>query len=81
MGNQTGAIQKKDNKQCVHHWIIDSNNVGRCIKCGAVKDFGKPLEKLSRELSEKQTERGQLPYKRGKPSKLLSEEDEELNNI
>jgi len=33
------------NKQCVHHWIIDRDNVGRCIKCGAVGDFGKLLEK------------------------------------
>jgi hypothetical protein len=43
MGNQTGAIEKKANKQCVHHWIIDRDNVGRCVKCGEVKDFGKLL--------------------------------------
>ena len=65
-----GQKMGKDNKQCIHHWIIDGNNVGRCIKCGAVKDFGKSLEKLSRKLSEKQTEIGQRPYKRGRPSKL-----------
>ena len=46
-----------------------------------MKDFGKSLEKLSRKLSEKQTEIGQRPYKRGRPSKLLPEKDEELNNI
>jgi hypothetical protein len=40
MGNQTGAIEQKANRQCVHHWIIDKDNVGRCVKCGAAKDFG-----------------------------------------
>jgi len=45
MGNQTGAIKKEANKQCVHHWVIDRNNVGRCVKCGVVRDFGKLLEK------------------------------------
>ncbi len=28
-------------KRCVHHWIIDSENIGRCRKCPAVRDFGK----------------------------------------
>ena len=29
---------------CIHHWIIDSNEVGRCKNCGTVRDFlqGKP---------------------------------------
>lgn len=26
-----------------HHWLIDSQNVGRCKKCGAVEDFGAKL--------------------------------------
>jgi hypothetical protein len=29
--------------KCVHHWLIDSSNVGRCRKCGRVKDFGRLL--------------------------------------
>ena len=27
-------------KQCIHYWIVDSMNLGRCRYCGAVKDFG-----------------------------------------
>ena len=40
---------------CTHHWIIDSNNVGRCIKpgCGAVRDFEKLRRKEERETSKK----------------------------
>ncbi|MCX8126762.1 MAG: hypothetical protein N3E40_06480 [Dehalococcoidia bacterium] len=30
--------------KCVHYWLINSSNVGRCCKCGEVKDFGKLLE-------------------------------------
>jgi hypothetical protein len=45
MSNQARTIERKANKQCVHYWIIDRDNVGRCIKCGAVKDFGKLLGK------------------------------------
>jgi len=37
--------------QCVHHWIIDRDNVGRCIKCGAAKDFGKLLGMAKKELN------------------------------
>jgi len=34
-----------------HHWIIDSQNVGRCKKpgCGAVRDFGKEMTKHLRK--------------------------------
>jgi hypothetical protein len=24
---------------CVHHWLIDSKDVGQCLKCGVVRDF------------------------------------------
>ena len=30
--------------KCQHWWIIDSNNVGRCKYCSAVRDFGKERE-------------------------------------
>lgn len=33
------------NEQCIHHWVIDELNVGRCKKCPAVKDFGALLNK------------------------------------
>jgi len=35
-----------NNRQCVHHWVIDKFNVGRCIKCPAVRDFGALREEL-----------------------------------
>jgi len=31
--------------KCVHHWDIDSGDVGRCVKCGAVVDFKARLYK------------------------------------
>jgi hypothetical protein len=31
-----------------HYWLINSENVGHCKKCGAVQDFGKELEKASK---------------------------------
>jgi hypothetical protein len=33
------------NSRCVHWWIIENNLVGRCKKCGAIRDF----EKLRQE--------------------------------
>ena len=26
-------------KQCIHYWIVDNKDVGRCRYCGAVEDF------------------------------------------
>ena len=44
-----------------HHWIIDSKDVGHCIKpgCEAVRDFGKGLRRLRKKESEVRVERGQ----------------------
>jgi len=30
-------------EKCIHHWIIDSNNIGTCRKCGEVRDFNRLL--------------------------------------
>ena len=35
-----GAKERRGNPDCVHHWIIDEFNVGRCKNCPAVRDFG-----------------------------------------
>ncbi len=35
-------------KRCVHHWLIDSENIGTCRKCGAVRDFGKLQVRMGR---------------------------------
>ena len=37
--------KKTTKKQCVHHWVIDDLNVGRCKKCPAVKDFDALMNK------------------------------------
>jgi Fe2+ or Zn2+ uptake regulation protein len=34
---------------CVHHWILDSCDKGVCKKCGKVKDFSQPIERLTRK--------------------------------
>ena len=31
--------ERRGNPDCVHHWVIDEHNVGRCKNCGAVRDF------------------------------------------
>ncbi len=38
------------NEQCVHHWVIDQFNVGRCIKCPAVRDFGALMKKQDADI-------------------------------
>ena len=38
--------------QCTHYWKIDEYNIGCCIKCGAVRDFGAQLKKRQRKLVE-----------------------------
>jgi len=35
-------------KQCIHYWIVDNKDVGRCLHCGAVKDFGTLLRREER---------------------------------
>jgi len=59
------------NEQCIHHWVIDNFNVGRCIKpgCGAVRDFGAPMKKRERELVEIRQPAQQHGGKRGRPRK------------
>ncbi|MBA7716143.1 hypothetical protein ES703_125208 [subsurface metagenome] len=34
-----------DNNNCTHHWIIDSDTVGRCRYCLEVRDFGRLLQR------------------------------------
>ncbi len=34
------------NSSCVHYWIIREISIGRCEKCGAIRDF----EQLGQEL-------------------------------
>ncbi len=56
--------------ECVHHWMIDSQGIGRCKKCPAVKDFVKLQRK---ELHQ---HNGGASARRGRPRK--SELKEEL---
>jgi hypothetical protein len=36
--------------KCIHHWTIDRDNVGTCIKCSEVRDFA---ELMNRESSKR----------------------------
>jgi hypothetical protein len=44
----TGPYEKKT---CVHHWMIDNKNIGRCKKCGEIRDF----KKVEAEMKPKYT--------------------------
>lgn len=59
-------LQKKTtNEQCIHHWVIDGFNVGRCIKCPAVRDFGALLKKQGTDIVQARVQSG----KRGRKGK------------
>jgi len=68
---------KKQTKQCVHWWIIDSNGVGVCRRCHAVKDFRETGRKLDEGKTEKASQGARKsksrrfnPYgRRGRPPK------------
>ncbi|GAI83885.1 unnamed protein product [marine sediment metagenome] len=45
---------EKHNKCPPHWWVIDSEGIGRCKYCPAVKDFRKLHEKELHKLTEKQ---------------------------
>ena len=36
-------------KQCIHYWIVDNKDVGRCRHCGAVEDFGALMRREERK--------------------------------
>ena len=36
--------------ECIHHWHIDSDDVGQCQNCNDVKDFGELLKKELQKL-------------------------------
>jgi len=39
MSEDNGSTKNDDCKGCIHHWLIDSHNLGVCKKCGASLDF------------------------------------------
>ena len=51
-----------------HHFIIDSSNIGRCIYCPAVKDFGEILRREGHLLGSK-SKKGGAKSKRGRKKK------------
>ena len=62
----------KNKHKCVHHWVINSVNVGHCIRpgCDAVKDFGKLQDRAAR-LPEWMREKASAGGKRGTNSAKL----------
>lgn len=57
------AKKIKDNQKdgCVHHWYINSANVGRCVRpgCDAVRDFGSMRRRAERRAKETSSIGGQ----------------------
>jgi len=50
--DRRGCFARNKKGQCPPHWwIINSNEVGHCRFCPAVKDFGALLRKESKRLS------------------------------
>jgi hypothetical protein len=54
----TGHFAPRPKNPCPPHWwIIDSQNIGRCRKCNAVKNFAVLLRKYLRDEKEKRREK------------------------
>ncbi|MBA7521256.1 hypothetical protein ES705_13361 [subsurface metagenome] len=70
-------METRKHKCPPHHWMIDSNNVGRCRYCPEVRDFGKLQRKADRELDKVRAKgRGKNPYgRRGRPKEEPWEKD------
>lgn len=54
-----------------HHFMIDSENVGHCKDCPAVKDFGRLLQREGFGLRKK-AKKGGTKGKRGRKKKELA---------
>ena len=39
MVDERETVHDDDCQQCVHHWLINSKNLGVCKKCGESKQF------------------------------------------
>jgi len=50
--HSAGKPGARDKSQgCVHHWLVDKNDVGVCRLCGENRDFGKLFKSLRRSGS------------------------------
>ncbi|MBA7635468.1 hypothetical protein ES703_43072 [subsurface metagenome] len=56
------------NERCVHHWAVDEFNVGRCIRCHTVRDFGALMDREP-DIFQPSRERGRKHHKRGRKKK------------
>jgi len=71
---QLGKVKRSEgtgNQQCVHRWIIDSIDVGHCVKCGAVKDFRVLREKELKAQSVPPERRGRRGGRRGSQERMV----------
>ena len=39
MVDKCETAREDDGQQCIHHWLIDSKNLGVCKKCGERRQF------------------------------------------
>ena len=68
MATQRKMKTREKHKCPPHHFIINSGNVGRCIYCPAVKDFGEILRREGHLLGSK-SKKGGAKGKRGRKPK------------
>ena len=45
----------KDRLDCIHHWVINWQNVGTCIKCGDRRDFAHIQTQIRQEANAART--------------------------
>ncbi len=45
MKNGIQELGDMANDNCTHHFIINSENIGKCIFCNEVRDFGRLLQR------------------------------------
>ena len=39
MAQEDGIASSHEDGACVHHWVIDAENLGVCKKCGSTRRF------------------------------------------
>jgi len=64
-------------KKCIHYWKIDGNDVGTCIYCGEVRDFGAIQRKPQPFRAYPKKPRGNPYGRRGRPKKIKEDDDEQ----
>ncbi|MBA7465058.1 hypothetical protein ES707_00219 [subsurface metagenome] len=68
-------VRVSEVSNCTHHWLLDSDNVGRCKFCGEVRNFGN-LQGHESKLLGLPSKRGGVRGKRSAAAKKLWQDPE-----